>query len=825
MKKLVVFFLFLLLGIPAIAGDDSQFGTRHVVKGEILDSLTREGEVSAVLQFFKAGSDTPIAFTTTGADGKFSQQIDGSGDFYMLFSNMGRLSRRIPFVLDGQETVDLGIILVRDDVQMLKAGTVTAQRPLVKMEVDKISYDVAHDDDARASTVLDMLRKVPMVTVDGQDNISVNGSSSFQVTVDGKPSQMFSGNPSQIFKMMPASAVESIEVITNPGVRYDAEGVGGVLNLKMARLSDGSKAGTDGRYGTIRLQGGNRGGGAGLFYSMQKGKFTMSLNANAQYQAMAGSYTDMSREQITPAGRVNTSSHSEFSMKVPITMGNFSASYEIDSLNLVSATAGLMRFGTINDGTGWTRMGGMSYDSETFSSMSSTGLNASVDYQHNWADRPGRTFTLSYQFSGTPMVNNSTNYFLNPAGTMLNLTDRKSESNSLSLDNTFQADFTAPLGKGQSISSGVKFLVRHNSSDSDLSLWDGGKFVYDEAGSMVYDFFNNIGAIYAEWSGNFGKFGLKAGARYEHTWQKYSTGRDNSFSTNYGDLVPTASIQYSFSPSSNLGLSYNMRISRPGISYLNPYRDTSDPTSLSYGNEKLVTEHAHNWSLVYNHYTPKLMVNLSGRYSYNDGGISSYSFYDKDNILNTTYGNVVTSRSTGMNAFLNWNAGPKTRVYLNGGASYNDFRSEVLDQSNHGVSYNAMIGVQQTLPSDFRISGNLFQMGRSYNLQGWSSGVNIAILGLSKSFLNDRLSFTLMGTTQLGKGPAMQMQTHSAGKDFSSDITMGVPIRSINLSVSFSFGGQRNIAVKTARRTISNDDQLNEASTAEKMNSSGVLGM
>ncbi len=825
MKKFTAIIIAATLAASMYAAEEPQFGTKHIVKGEVLDSLTREAEPMAVLQFFKDGNDKPVAFTTTDENGRFSQQIDGSGDYYLYFSNVGRKSRRVPFKLNGQGTVDLGAILIQDDVQTLQGAGVMALRPLVKMDVDKMSYDVSGDVDSKASTVLDMLRKVPMVTVDGQDNISVNGSSSFQVTVDGKPSQMLSANPSQIFKMMPASAVSSIEVITNPGVKYDAEGVGGVLNIKMARQADGSKASADGQYGTVRLMGGNQGGGGGLFYSMQKGKFTMSFNGNAMYRDLGGTTMELSRDQLTAAGTFHTTTYSETGMRAPIALGNFSASYEIDSLNLVSATAGLMSIGTVSDGTGRTGMGLFSYETVTSSKMRTNRMTGSVDYQHNWAGIPDRTFTLSYQFSGAPTVDNSTNRFLNPVGSLLDLTDRSSNSSSMSQDHTIQADFTTPLGMGQSLSTGAKYIHRHNSSDSRLSLWDGSSFVLNEAGSLKYDFYNRIGALYTEWNGNFGKLGLKAGARYEYTSQSYTTGGSGTFSTAYGDLVPTASIQYNIGPASNLGLSYNMRISRPGISYLNPYRDTSDPTSVSYGNSSLETEHAHNVNLVYNYFSAKWIVNLTGRYTYNGGGISSYSFYDSDNILNTTYGNIVTARSAGLNAFVNWNAGSRTRIYVNGGTSWNGFSSEVLEQENHGVSYNILAGAQQTLPSDFRLSGNLISMGRTYNLQGWSSGIRLAMLSLTKSVLADRLSFTLMGMMPLSRDGKMQMTTYTAGKDFTNTSTVSIPLANVNLSISFSFGRQRGISVKKAGRTISNDEQLNVSSTAEQLNSAtGSIG-
>lgn len=813
-----------------VTGNDptGQFGTKHVVKGQVLDSLTREGEPSAVLQFFRKGGEKPIAFTTTDLDGNFNQVINGTGDYYALFSNVGRKNRSVYFTLNGQETIDLGTILIEDDIEVLKAGQVVAQRPLVKMDVDKMSYDVANDVDSKASTVLDMLRKVPMVTVDGQDNISVNGSSSFQVTVDGKPSQMFSSNPSQIFKMMPASSVKSIQVITNPGVKYDAEGVGGVLNIEMARLSDGSKASTDGSYGTVRLMGSNRGGGAGLFYSQQKGKFTMTFNGNGMYQVMNDCYNENDRNQITSSGTLGTTTRTDYDLKTPMLMANFNASYEIDTLNLVSASAGIMSLRTLNDQTGRTKMSGLGYDTEGDSKSHMANITASVDYQHTWANTPGRVYTLSYQFAGSPNRTKTTNLFMNPTSDLLNLTDRKTDNNTFSMDNTVQADFTTPIGRRSNISTGAKFLARHNSSDSDLLLWDGSGFTYNASGSMDYDFYNNIGAVYAEYSGTFGKFGTKAGLRYEHTWQRveYAAGQGTDFKTNYGDLVPTASLQYNISESSNIGLSYNMRISRPGITYLNPYVDISDPTAKDYGNTNLDTEHAHNINLVYNHFSSKWMVSLTGRYTYNGKGISSYSFYDSDNILNTTYGNIVESQSTGLNAFINWNVGPKTRLYVNGEVSYNDFRSSQLDQSNAGWAYNAFIGAQQTLPGDFRLSANAITRGRSYNLQGWHDGINAATLGVTKSFLNDKLSVSLMGISGLTTDKCMKMKYFTEGKDFANTTSIGIPIRQLTLSVSFSFGKQKNISVKTTKRTITNDTVLNEKSTAEQISGgSGLTGM
>ena len=819
MKKIITAIVtFILFGTVASAQQIN-------VTGIVLDSLSREGEPAAILQFFKAPDyDKPVAFTTTDNDGKFSQALSEKGEYRMVFNNMGRKSVTRSFTLDGTApSLDLGTILVQDDIRTLDAGTVVAQRPLVRMEVDRMTYDVANDVDSRTSTVLDMLRKVPMVSVDGQDNITVNGSSSFVVYVDGKPNQMISSNPSVVFKMMPASAVKDISVVTNPGVRYDAEGVGGVLQITTNREVTGGASAAEGAYGTLTAQASTRGGGAGVFYNQQKGKFAMSLTGNAMLNNSPGTTIDI--ERTTTAG-MTTSMHSEGTMKNPIALGNLNLSYEIDSLNLVSATAGLMRLGTISDNTGLTTMGfggtGFSYTSGTWSKGNTASVTASADYQHLWAGSPNRSFVLSYQFSASPTVTESKNTFGRTDNPLLDLTDRRTDGKTNSLDHTVQADFTTPVDGIGTLSTGAKFISRHNFSDQMNYLWNGSGWDHNKAGSTKYDYFNRIGAAYTEMAVNLGTVGIKAGARYEYTWQDYSQDGGSTFKTSYGCLVPTASVQLNLGMTSNIGLSYNMRISRPGITYLNPYRDDSDPTALSYGNPDLEVEKAHNVSLVYNYFSTKLMLNLTARYGYTGNGISPYSFYE-GNILHSTFGNIVKSSSAGLNAFVMVNAGAKTRIILNGSADYSDLRSDVLDQKNSGWSGTGLVGFQQTLPWDLRFSANAILMSRTKDLQGWSTGISLGTLGLTKTFLDDRLSVSLSAVSPLGSG-SLAIKSHSETRDFISDMSMAVPIRQASLSVSWTFGKQGNYGVKKARRTITNDDVINTQSTAETLNGSGALG-
>ena len=231
--------IFRLFAVILASSLTLSLGAQTTIRGTVLDSLSRKAEVGAVIQFLKAGDNQAAAYSVTDSLGRFERNFNASGDYVLLIQNMGRKTVRKDFTLDGQKDLDFGIILVQDDAQAIDGATVQAMKTLVKLDVGKHTYKVEEDPDSKAGTVLDMLRKVPMVTVDGQDNITVNGSSNFKVYVDGKPNQMLSTNPSQIFKVMPASAVKNIEVITNPGAKYDAT-VGAVILIKTPRGREGS---------------------------------------------------------------------------------------------------------------------------------------------------------------------------------------------------------------------------------------------------------------------------------------------------------------------------------------------------------------------------------------------------------------------------------------------------------------------------------------------------------------------------------------------------------------------------------------------------------
>ena len=696
----------------------------------------------------------------------------------------------------------------------LESVTVTASKPLVKMETDKMTYNVQEDADAKASTVLDMLRKVPMVTVDGQDNITVNGSSNFKVYVDGKPNPMFSSNPSQIFKAMPATMVKNIEVITNPGAKYDAEGTGGVLNLIMNKQTTANGTATgdalNGYNGNVSLGAGNTSQRISAFISGQQGKLTYSANGMYTHSNMDHTDIDMKRRQ-SDGSQMHYQQSSD--MKQPFSMGNISLSYELDSLSNISAQAGITTWQQKMNGHPTTQMqggiygNGFSYGNEMKQKIDYKSFNGSLDYQRFFNKERSSYMILSYLFTSSPTDNDNYTYYDKEAAgiTAIQLNDLLFQSHARATEHTLQTDFTQQLSPAQTLNYGAKYIARTNKSDSKYYNIAADKSeTLNPDNSMEYQNTQNILAAYAEWKGTFGKVSTKAGARYEHTWEKaeYEAGKGDGFQRNYGNLVPSASLSYSIAPGMNIGMNYSMRITRPGITYLNPYVDRSNPTSISYGNTDLDVEKSHQLNLVYNYYQQRLMLSVTAGYNFCNNKIAQYSFIDADNLLNQTYGNVQKEKRASLNIFANWLMLKKTRLMLNQSLSYADMRSDELGMKNNGWNSATMINLQQTLPWEMQWTLGSIMQTKSYTLQGHQSGMSFFYTTLSKPLVKDKLDLSLMFLTPLSN--KLEIESQTVGRDYTQHMMVQVPLRQISMTLTWKFGNTKK-QFKQYKSNINND--------------------
>ena len=821
MKKIsAILLLMVALSITSATQVQAQ---NYSVVGTVVDSLTLEGEPSATLRVLKQPqqqpADTvPVALGVTDMQGRFNLPLKRQGSYQLVVTSVGRTPIIRPFsVSSASPRADLGKLLISEASEMLKGVEVVAQKPLVKMDVDELAYSVADDPDSKTNTLLDMLRKVPLVTVDGEDNIKVNGSSSFQVFVNGKPNAMLSANPSQTFKAIPASMVKSVSVITNPGAKYDAEGVGGVLNIVFI----GGDQSMEGYSLNLTAMGGTRQQGGGFYAMVQKGKLTLSSSFFGVHAGIKDCKNETLQERADGSG---ISSEGVATAHVQALFGNFDLSYEMDTLNTLSASVNITNMPQQTRGWSATRYlqpGGspaFGYDTRLNNHAYNTAINGSLDYRHTFAGNKAHTLDLAYRISTQPRKNRNASLFsidgsaeaAHEAGfeDWLN-TDR----NNLQ-EHTFQADYAHPLGKGQTLETGVKYILRRGTS----------KVLYGEALTPELDYRHesNIAALYGSYALQHKAFGLKAGLRYEYTDQQvnYFKGDGEDFGLNYDNLVPSLSLSYTPAMGQQLGAGYNMRISRPGIGYLNPFVNDQDPTHITYGNPGLSAEKAHNLNMSYNLFTSVVMLNATLRHSFQNNSIEELTRKEADGVLYTTYGNVGKRRSTELNLFINFNLSPKTRLTLNSATSYVHLQSASTGYRNHGWQQSGMASLQHTLPWNLRFSGTYMVNSRTLNLQGQSSGMTMHIFSLTKPFLKEeRLNVSIVAVNPFCKD--LKIENITRGADFTNSVTTHVPIRSFTLSVSLRLG---NLKPKQRVAKAGNDDLIDRRDQNSEMNGMMIQG-
>lgn len=813
MNKLNKTLLTTILGAGSILTLPAQ-SYKYNVTGTVKDSLSGTPEPYVTLRLLRQGSAQAIAAVTSDADGRFLIGTNAAkGPYTLEVISLGKatLSRTVTLA---DSTVDMGTLLLQENATELGEATVTAQRQLVKAEVDRLSYSMKDDPDAQTNSLLDMLRKVPMVTVDGEDNITVNGSSGFKVYVNGKPSQMMSNNPSLILKNYPASNVKQVEVITDPGAKYDAEGTAGILNIVTQ-----SETKTSGYTFSPSVNPSNRGISFNMFGMAQFDKLTLSAYYGVGYNKRPDGTSSSERETygddtyhlLRSAGTTTGDGTFQY--------GNLDASYEFDDKNLLTLSAGLHYYHgnstalTTYDMTNVNGAQVYGYQLATKSKQRNEGYDVSADYQHTFG-KENQMLTLSYRFETSPSSNTSTTIYSELTGDVpYALEDRYATPDNRSSEHTAQADFTTPLGKLHTLSTGVKYIYRLNRSDNTEDTRTSGStddFARDEDNSILYRHRADIAAAYGEYTLKAGDVSARAGLRYE--WSRfdvsYPDGKRDAFTSHFSDLVPSLNLSYNLKPTMLLRAGYNLRIGRPSISYLSPYVSRPTAETQSYGNPNLDSEKAHNFEMSFGTFGQKLSLNVSLNYMLQTDGMTAYSFLDDSNIMTTTYGNLMHTKSLRLNVFMSWMIAPGTSLSVNADGNYADYKAyhyyNDATAHNSGFGGNGFFGLQQTLP--WKLKLNVYGGGglRSKMLQGTSAGYSFYGLSLSRSFLKeDRLTLTAQASNFIK--PKRLYRSTTTTETFRNESVNSSDWMRFGIGIRFRLGSL-NTTVKKTSRTIENSD-------------------
>lgn len=692
----------------------------------------------------------------------------------------------------------------KDSVVGLKEVTVNAGRPVILRKADRVIYDLKADPESKSNNVLTMMRKIPYLSVDGDDNLLMKGNSSFKVLINGKPSGSLEGNLKAVLKSIPASTIERIEVITTPPSKYDAEGLAGIINIITAKKIN------DGFNGSLNVNESFPVGGPGIGGTLtaKSGKFGVSAFGGGGIYRSPKAFNRNKRVDAT--GTTLAQQGDQYTSNKTAYFGT-ELSYVIDTLNLL--TAQLNYNGSrVNDhsvqASGLTELDRVlqQYSAEKENNATGYGIDAGVNYEMGFKALKTTLLTFSYLFS-TNLNDRKGSVAL---GDRVNFTtpDFLQTDHQQFKEHTFQVDFVTPVKK-LNIEVGIKGILRRNNSDFDYSALNttSGWYQTDQALSSSFSNTQNVFSAYNSYRLNLSTWNINGGIRLEKTIIRADfTSTTSIADQNYLDVIPSVAIGKAFKDGSNINFGFSQRIRRPGINRLNPYIDRSNPNYELTGNPDLRPVLLNDIQFGYGS-NKKLALNIGLNYSFmNNLDLQVVRFNPVTQITRITYANTGNSSSIGSNFNLGY---PVTSIYnvnLNGNATYlwlsgedngqpvnNDLLMYAVILSNvvrlaHGWSLNADLGLNSRNPT---------------GLQGYTNGFFYSAFNFNKSIIKDK--FSVGGGIKNPFTKYRNSVSTSFGSQFSQVYEMHNYFRSFNLSLNYNFGGLKDRISKT-RGGIENND-------------------
>ena len=808
------FFILLLLScsIAACAQEGDPSGDakpKLKVTGRVIDSLSHQPLQYATVSIVKQNDPKPSGGGMTSAKGGFA--LDGltPGTYTITVDIIGYGPHSIgPFTLDAKKPVlSLGDIAVGKKASEMQAVTVTATRGLVENKLDKMVYNVEKDVTSLGGVATDVLKKVPMVSVDVDGNVDIMGNTNILFLINGRPSSIFGNNLADALQSIPASQIKSIEVITSPGAKYDAEGTGGIINiiLKDNRLNgiNGNLSGTGGsrlENGSFNLNARHDNFGLNAFFSGNAQLPSTTHNSSTRY-----SYDSVGNET---AGLFQRDGSSRFYRNGFESGLGFE--WNINKQNTLSANAGYDNFGNHSVGsyqqeqTAYADPGGNTIQDQLSLVNTTSRFRAhSID----WSLAYKKTFLkddqeLDISIDGSD-GNNTSSYGQAQSLPSGDSTFAGSQGSSIGHDHevNFRLDYTQPFGDNVRLETGGRIQIRDISANSPVYTFDpaSGLYPYDtsQSNSLTYD--RHVYAGYASLTfPAFHFLDVKGGLRFERTETDAGFSKAEGTSIpGYNTLAPSIILSHKFAGEQSLKLSYVRRIQRPDYRSLNPYVNASDPKNLTRGNPFLQPEIANNIDLTYSKSFDKgSALNVAAFYRVSSQDIQpflqyypSYTLGDSvyTDVSITTPMNVGAETNIGVNVYGSVPLGKKLSLRSNLSAfnrhiTTGSLGGQAVNSFNYRINLNATYQLSNTLVLEF--FGN-FNSARN-EIQGRYPSFTSYNFAARKQFWNKKASIAFTTTNPFNL--YVNQATALSGTNFTLDALRRIPYRSFGLNFTYKFG-------------------------------------
>ncbi|HEY9004291.1 MAG TPA: TonB-dependent receptor [Mucilaginibacter sp.] len=822
MKRILLLFAIILSTVltakaqlGGVGGGSSIVGK---VSGTLIDSVSKKPLDYASVSIFRATGSSPINGVLTDEKGNFKIEGLHPGSYKLRITYVGYPDKFVTGVVttDSKPDKNMGTIVVAPSAKALKGVEVTGTAALVENKIDKIVYNAEKDLTAAGGNASDVLQKVPLVAVDINGNVSLRGDQNVRVLINGKPSGATSASLSDVLKTIPADQIKSIEVITSPSAKYDAEGSAGIINIITKQKN------MTGISGSISGGVGTRQNNGNINLNYNKNRFSLSMNAGGNLTWPQTSLTTFDNEINEGTQHFANQSSGSTYLKRHGGIGNVSANYDFNAYNSLHTNIRLNQGGFDPNSTTQNAYinynipdSNKLYNGNSLSHNTFGGFDWNLDYTHKFK-KEGEELDISTQWSHSKIVTDYTNYYTGdlPAG----YENTKNNIDGLNNEYTLQVDYTLPVSKTFKWEAGGKEIIRRINSTSDL--FDSNNFsLLDSLNSSKYNYNQNVTAGYSVFTITLPKsWTVMAGVRDEYTSINgaASSGDEQNLppvNQGYNTFIPSLTIQKALTPTQTIKLSYSKRITRPSLQFLNPYVNKTNITAQTEGNPNLAAEVSQSIELGYTTFIKSSVINTSLYYRHTSDVIENIvgPLPSADTSVHgtlTQYQNATVNNSFGFSFFgsvspikiLTFRA--SANVYTYHPTPYAQY-AEFFSQSGTYIQYNAFVMGELDLSGGFIAQVFAIENSPRHTIQGTSPSFSLLGAGVRKQFLKKKASIGINTLEPFNKYKDFNTKTVSNGLNQTS--TFAFPFRSVGLTFSYSFG-KTTFSNPQQKKGVNNDD-------------------
>lgn len=691
-------------------------------------------EFATVLVSASDGTGTPVG-TTTGLQGEFSVETSAT-EVDVEVSFIGFESKRLAGLKLNEGENDLGDIQLNSSAQQLEEITVRAEKSQTEFKLDKRVFNVGKDLSSTGAGALEVLANVPSVNVTIEGQVQLRGSGGVQILIDGKPS-VIASDQGNLLGTITAEMIESVEVITNPSAKYDAEGTSGIINIVL------KKEEKKGLNGAVSVNGGIPANySVGLSLNRRSEKWNLFSQLGVGYRELPREEETRNTNRQTGESIVGVGEQFRNEQFYNVVLGT---DYSIDERNVITLSgnfayeiedqpSGFTFNQFAGDGTRlstWTR--------EETTEATNPKYQFELQYKRDFKDH--KDHDLLFSAIGSLFQKDQASEFRNLTVEGLNRDGRQQTRTSFGqVDNTFKLDYTRPVNEQHTVETGLQYVRNDVSNDFSVSDFANGEFVVDSDLTNVFNWTQGVSAAYGTWAYEPGDWGIKVGLRVENTdvvtLLETSERKDER---NYTNLFPSGHASYKFSDAFSVQGGYSRRIFRPRLWDLNPFFNPRNAFNIRAGNPDLQPEFTDSYEVTAIWIAGQASLSSSVYHRYTTAVVERITRFEGE-VAITQPLNIGTNRSTGLE--VNAKVTPAKWVTLTGDLNYNTFSREgELEGTSFDFSadqYNTRVTSKFDLPKnfDFEVTGQ-YQSGFQ-TVQGEQEPMAWMDLGLRKRILKGK---------------------------------------------------------------------------------------